>query len=200
LTEENKKKPTTKGNSKKKGRIPTMPEQSKSLTTSAKPTSPARLKLVPPADIFNQMQQLTDSIARRAFEFFENNGRMFGRDLDDWFRAESELLHPLHIDMAESDGDLTVRAEVPGFTAKELEVSVEPRRLTITGKRETKEERKGEKTIYTERCSDQVLRVVDLPETVDADKTSATLKDGVLELTMPKAAPAKKIQIESKTA
>jgi HSP20 family protein len=146
------------------------------------------------------MQQLHDLIEHRAFELFDGNGKTFGHDLEDWFKAESELLHPVHVDFAESDGDLTVRAEVPGFTAKELEVSVEPRRLTITGKRETKEERKDKKTIYTERCSDQVLRVVDLPEAVNADKASASLKDGVLELTMPKATPAKKISIESKTA
>lgn len=177
-----------------------MAEQAKTLATSQQTTSPARLKLVPPANIFNQMQQLYDSIARRAFELFENNGRVFGRDLDDWFKAESELLHPVHIDVAESDGDLTVRAEVPGFTAEELEVSVEPQRLAITGKRETKEERKDKKTLYTERCSDRVMRVVDLPVAVDPDKAAATLKDGVLELTIPKAASARKIQIESKKA
>jgi HSP20 family protein len=195
-----KQKSTNQGNSQKKRRTSTVAEQAKTLATSQQTTSPARLKLVPPANIFNQMQQLYDSIARRAFELFENNGRVFGRDLDDWFKAESELLHPVHIDVAESDGDLTVRAEVPGFTAEELEVSVEPQRLAITGKRETKEERKDKKTLYTERCSDRVMRVVDLPVAVDPDKAAATLKDGVLELTIPKAAPARKIQIESKKA
>ena len=40
------------------------------------------------------------------------------RDLDDWFRAESELLHPLPLELKETDGDFTVRAEVPGFTAE----------------------------------------------------------------------------------
>jgi HSP20 family protein len=195
-----KQKSVIKGNSQKKRGTSTMPEPAKTLAISKQPTSPARLKLVPPTDIFNQVQQLYDSIARRAFELFENNGRVFGRDLDDWFKAESELLHPVHIDVAESDGDLTVRAEVPGFTAEELEVSVEPQRLAITGKRETKEERKDKKTLYTERCSDRVMRVVDLPVAVDPDKAAATLKDGVLELTIPKAAPSRKIQIESKKA
>jgi HSP20 family protein len=79
-----------------------------------------------------------------------------------------------------------------------LEVALEPRRLTITGKRETKEERKDKRTIYTEIKSDQALRVIDLPAAVDADKATATLKDGVLELTLPKAGPAKKLQIAAK--
>lgn len=151
-------------------------------------------------DVFDRLQKLSDSIARRAFDIFQGNGGIFGRDLEDWFKAESELLHPVHIDLTESDNALTARAEVPGYSAKELQVSLEPGRLTITGKRETKEERKSEKTVYRERCSDEILRVIDLPTQVDADKTTATLKDGVLTLEMPKAAPAKKVPIEPKAA
>ncbi len=158
------------------------------------------LKLVSFDDLFERMNKTYDSITRRAFEIFESNGKFFGRDLDDWFKAESELLHPIHVEVRESDQALTVRAEVPGFDAKEIEVSVEPRRLTITGKRETKEERKTEKTIYSERCANQILRVIDLPAEVDTAKVTATLKDGILELGMPKAAPAKKVKIEPKAA
>ncbi len=151
-------------------------------------------------DLFERMHEIYDSIARRSFEIFESNGRTFGHDLDDWFKAESEVLHPVHIDISESDNALAVRAEVPGFNAKEVEVSVEPRRLTITGKRETKEERKEGKTVYSERCADQILRVIDLPTEVDTSKVTATLKDGVLEFALPKAAPAKKVRIEPKAA
>ena len=177
-----------------------MAEQARVIDPPKKPTAPAPLKLVPPADILDRAQQVFDSIARRAFELFEGNGRNWGRDLEDWFLAESELLHPVHVDITETDQDLIVRAEVPGFTAKELEVSVESGRLTITGERETKEERKEKKLIYQERCSNRILRVIDLPVNVDAAKAAATLKDGVLELKAPKAAPAKKIPIEPKSA
>ncbi len=159
------------------------------------------LKLVSFDDLFERINKMYDSIACRAFEIFEGNGKVFGRDLEDWFKAESELLHPVHVEVTESDEALAVRAEVPGFNAKELEVSVEPRRLTITGKRETKEERKTEKMIYsTERCADQILRVIDLPAEVDTAKVTATLKEGVLELGMSKAAPAKKVKVEPKAA
>jgi HSP20 family protein len=175
-----------------------MPGQAKAVTTTKQSTAPAPLKLVPPSNLFERVQKLHDLIARRAFEIFDGNGKTFGHDLEDWFKAESELLHPVHIDVSESEGNLTVKAEVPGFTAKELEVALEPRRVTITGKRETKDERKDTKTIYTEVRSDQVLRVIDLPAGVDVDKAGATLKDGILELRMPKAAPAKRIQIAAK--
>jgi HSP20 family protein len=150
--------------------------------------------------VFDRMQTIYDSIARRAFDLFESNGRIFGHDLEDWFKAEKEVLHPAHISISETEGQLQVKAEVPGFSAKELEVSVEPRRLTITGKRETKEERKEGKTVYSEYCANQILRVVDLPAAVDTAKVTATLKDGVLEFAMPKAEAAKKVRIETKAA
>ena len=100
------------------------------------------------------------------------------------------------------DDSLEVKAEVPGFNEKEIEVSVEPRRLTITGKRETetKKEEKKSKTVYSEFCSNQILRIVDLPASVDAEKTIATLKNGVLQLTMPKVAKAKTIEIKPRAA
>jgi HSP20 family protein len=173
------------------------PASTLEVKQSAEATPPA-LKLVPPADLFKRAEQLYDQVARRAFELFESKGRALGHEFDDWFRAESELLHPAHIDIAEAGNDLKVRAEVPGFTAKELDVSLEPRRLTISGKHETKQERKEEKTLYKESCSNQVLRVVDLPLAVDPEKATATLKDGILELTVAKAPPPKKLQVATK--
>jgi HSP20 family protein len=150
-------------------------------------------------DVFDRIQQTYDAIARRAFEIFENNDRWLGNDVENWFRAESELLHPVHLEMAESDENLKVRAEVPGFSTKELEINVEPRRLTIAGKHEAKEESKKAKTIYSERCAKEILRVVYLPAEVDSSKASATLKDGILNIELPKAAHAKTVRIEPKT-
>jgi HSP20 family protein len=162
--------------------------------------TPAPVKQPAIRDVFDEIQQTYDSIARRAFEIFNDNGRWLGHELDDWFRAESELLHPVHLELAESDDSLTVRAEVPGFSTKELEINVEPRKLTISGKHEAQEESKKGKTIYSERCAKEILRVVDLPAEVDSSKVSATLKDGVLNIEMPKAARAKTVRIEPKTA
>ncbi|PYU21069.1 MAG: hypothetical protein DMG32_21415 [Acidobacteria bacterium] len=88
--------------------------------------------------------------------------RWFGHNMEDWFRAESELLHPVHLEMAESDDSIIVRAEVPGFNTKELEINVEPRKLTITGKHQAQEERKKPKTIYSERCAKEILQLNDI--------------------------------------
>ncbi len=54
---------------------------------------------------------------------------------------------------------------------------------------QAKEESKDKKTSYAETCSDQILRALDLPAAAEAAKVKATLKDGILELDMAKAAP-----------
>jgi HSP20 family protein len=152
-----------------------------------------------PGDLFEQLDRVYDSIARRAFELFESNGQWRGHELDDWLRAEAELLHPVRLEIAESDGDLTVRVEVPGFGAKDLEIKVEPRRLSIAGSRELKEEKNGRK-IGSDWCADQILRVIDLPADVDTTRVNASLKDGILTIDLPKAPHAKTTRIEPRPA
>ena len=171
---------------------------------SAATTAPAKeavpMKMLPGSNLFDRIQDLSDSIARRAFEIFDGRGRAQGNDLEDWLRAESEFLHPVHLDIAQSDYAYTVHLEVPGFSANDLEVGVEPHRLTISGKREASEERKSKKTIYSERCVSQIFRAIELPADVDASKVTANLKDGVLELSMPKVTTTQKVQVEEKSA
>ena len=159
------------------------------------------LRLVPADQMLDQMRDTFDAIARRAFEIFDGKGRTFGHELDDWFQAEAELLHPVHLEVSDADGALTVRAEVPGFDEKDLEVSVEPTRLTISGKRESSEERKQGKTVYSERCSDRLFRAVDLPKVVDtAGAMKATYDQGVLTITLPKAekTEGRRVTVEAK--
>lgn len=166
------------------------------LATSPREPSPT-IHVGPPND---GIKEILDSLARRAFSIFESNGRRFGNDLSDWLQAERELLHPAPLDVSESDGSFEVRTEVPGFEAKQLEINFEGRRLTISGKRETREEHKDKKSVYSESCSDHILRIVDLPADVNAEAARANIKDGILAVNIPKAAPARKIPVSTKAA
>lgn len=171
-----------------------MAQQAQAIQPVTQPNTPA----IRQGSLDREIEQRFDSIAQRAFEIFENNGRLLGQDLANWFQAERELFHLAHIDVSESDQAYTVRAEVPGFDAKDLDINLEGRRLTISGTREKKQERKEQKTVYSESCSDRILRVVDLPGDIEAANAKANLKDGILELAIPKAAPAKRIPIAPK--
>lgn len=152
------------------------------------------------AAISDGMRDTFESIARRAYEIFESNGRQPGRDADNWFRAESEFLHSMNLEVREANGSLRVRAEVPGFDAKELEISVEPTRLTIAGKRESTEEEKKDNVVYSECRGHRLFRSVTLPVEVNAEKTTATLSKGVLELKLPKAGGSRKARFAAKSA
>jgi HSP20 family protein len=166
-------------------------------SVSAKQSVPVRSES---KDLIERFNKAYDEIANRAFSIFENDGRMFGRDLENWFKAETGLFHPVHVSVAEAEGIVTVQAEVPGFEVKDLEVTLEPKRLIISGKRETKEETQKGKTVYKEQCSNEIFRAVALPAEVDASKATATLKNGVLELQAPKSAKATASRVEVKTA
>ena len=111
--------------------------QSAMESTAAKAPETSAKKIVETDDVFEQIARIHNSIARRAFEIFSSSRNGFGHDLENWFKAESELLHPVHVKMTEHDGAVNLSAEVPGFDAKDLEIKLEPNSVTISGKRET---------------------------------------------------------------
>lgn len=166
-----------------------MPEQM-TQGTSVNETSAVRVA----KEISSSVREIQNSISRRAFEIFEANGRLLGRDLEDWLQAESELLYPVSLDISESDGALVVRGALPGFKAKDIEVKIEPSRLTIVGKRATEE---VDSAAYVGAW---MLQTVDLPVQVDAGRVTGSLKDGNLELTLPVAEALTAIKIQSAAA
>lgn len=103
-----------------------------------------------------------------------------------------------NIDVVDRDADILVRAEVPGVDKKDLSISLTDNLLTIKG--ETKSEKKEEKGDYHRReiSSSAFARTFTLPGTVDSGKAVASLKDGVLEIILPKAESSKKRNIEVK--
>ena len=153
--------------------------QSQGITASAGPA------IVDTSSLLALMNELNDLIARRAFELYETRNREAGHEVEDWFRAESELLHLMPIDITKSDNQLIISAEVPGHAPADIRVGVEERRLLISGGFEQTMESKQGKTIYTERRAKQSFRALELPAAVDPNNANATCREGVLYLTLP---------------
>ena len=149
---------------------------------------------------FKRAQEINDLIARRAYELFEARGFAHGYDLEDWLRAESEILLNVPVDITETETEVTIRAEVPGFREKDLGVQVAPRSLCITGKRQEAEEQRERKTVYSERHSGQIFRALPLPSQIDPDSVNATLSGSTLEIKMLKFGMGKKIPVFAKAA
>jgi HSP20 family molecular chaperone IbpA len=82
--------------------------------------------------MFEKFAEITKDTAQRAFEFFRQRGGELGREVDDWFKAENEVLRPVAIEMTESDTAFSVSAAVPGFKPEEIEVSVKNDLLMIS--------------------------------------------------------------------
>lgn len=161
----------------------------------------APVNLVPPAVLLSHIRELHNLIARRAYEIFESRGKEHGRHLHDWLQAESEVMYMCRHDLRESDLALTVRAEIPGsFTPEQLKISVEPRRLMVSGEREVDVLRGEGSRTHSEKRPQRIFRAHDLPAEVDPAKTTATLWGDVLEIVMPKVATAAKRLEKVKTA
>ncbi len=109
---------------------------------------PATIHPVKFENLAEQVDRIFTMVAERAYEVFEGNGRTFGHDIEDWFKAEMELLHPVHVEIAQAAEELKVKAEVPGFSEKEIEVSVEPNRLTsLVSAKPTKKRKRARRSI-----------------------------------------------------
>jgi HSP20 family protein len=170
---------------------------STSLAIQPSTTDRIKIQTSPTLDFFQECEALSNAIAQRAFGLFQQRGTD-GHDWDDWFRAESELLKSMPIEMSESDEAYTIRAEVPGFEAKDLKIRVEPGSVSIHGKSDQKKvEKKGKEIKYSEVQASELCRCIDLPTSVNSGKASAQLTIGVLELILPKAVPQKTIEVKA---
>ena len=173
----------------------------KAQTAFAPATSPTVITMPEPASTFDHsLREIYEDISSRAYELFAQRGYDHGHHFEDWVRAESEILQPVPVEIADDDESLIVRAEVPGFTPKDLEVKVEPSRLLIRGQSENTRQRSAGKTIYSECEKNQIFRVLILPTKVNPDKVTASLQQGVLQVTLPKANGVKPNKVEVKAA
>jgi HSP20 family protein len=93
------------------------------------------------------------------------------------------------IDLAETDGEIVVTAELPGLAEKDVEVFVDDGALTLRGERQ--EERRDAERQISERYWGRFERRIALPAEVLPDKVAASMKDGVLTITLPKSPEAR---------
>ncbi len=100
-----------------------------------------------------------------------------------------------NIDLLERDDELVLRAEVPGFRKEDLDISVDENSVTIRGAHADEQEEEGGDYYRREIAYGEFARSVTLPSAVEIDKVKAELKDGVLELVMPKQEAAKRRKV-----
>ncbi len=102
------------------------------------------------------------------------------------------------VNVFDSADGILVQCELAGVDAKDLDVSITGETLTIKGRKRPLPDEENLSFIRRERGSGEFTRTVVLPDRVDADRTEAGLRDGVLTVRLPKSATAKPRQIDVK--
>src|SRR3974377_815130 len=115
------------------------------------PVAPVAKTLLPFPE---RIKEFENGMMRRVYELFTPFTGV--RDLEKLFETEYE--YPVPIELRETENGFAIYDDMPGFTEKEIDVSVEPWRVFLTGKREEGIEEKKGKTVYTERMSNEFAR------------------------------------------
>ena len=140
---------------------------------------------------FNFMRQFTDDM-ERMFEDFSSFRLTPYVERDFAFPAWSGFQTPAwspQIEVAEDDGQFTVRADLPGLKKEDINIEVMDDSVVISGERTKESKEEGEGFYRTERSYGSFYRSIPLPEGANKDKATATFRDGVLQITV--AVPAR---------
>jgi HSP20 family protein len=147
--------------------------------------------------IFEELDRLTERIRLEAYKLFAHRGASDGHALDDWLAAEREVCWP-SAELSEREGEYALKVALAGFAPADVTVTATPREIIVKAAHEHRASGDGETLRWSEFRSNDVFRRVALPSDVDVEKTSASFKDGLLEIVAPKARTAVQQGAESK--
>jgi len=100
------------------------------------------------------------------------------------------------VDIFETADSIVMKAELPGVSRENIDIQVRDNTLALKGERTFEREVKDENYLRIERSYGAFQRAFSLPTVIQQDKIKAVFKDGVLEVTMPKAEEAKPKQVK----
>jgi HSP20 family protein len=146
-----------------------------------------------PSDIFRAFDDVWDGF-RRDFTRPWRPWRLRGRP---WWRRPFGAMVPRReacVDLADLEKEFQVYAEIPGIPKDKIDITVTKDSIEISGKSkvEKREEKKG--YVVRERGYSQIYRRISFPEEVLPDKVTATIKDGLLDIRVPKKMPTPKLK------
>ncbi|WP_396610730.1 Hsp20/alpha crystallin family protein [Haloferax sp. S1W] len=127
---------------------------------------------------FDDFEELFDRMSRQ----FDEMGRQFDRS----GVMSSVRMHDMAVDISDTDSDIVVTADLPGYEKSDISLSIANRTLTIDAERELSDEHESDAYIRRERHHESARRTIRLPEMVDEENATASYRNGVLTVTLPK--------------
>ncbi len=138
---------------------------------------------------FRELDRMRGEMDRLWDTFIEGRPSWRGEEKGEWFPP---------VDVSETKNDVVVKAELPGIDPKDIDLSLSDGHLLIKGEKKQEKEEKDEDYHFIERSYGSFIRSVHLPKEVKHDKVSASYKDGVLKIVLPKSESAKTKEIKIK--
>ena len=161
--------------------------------------SPTVYRLLPNDPFLKEVKRIHAEIAKRAYELSAASGFPRGHELEDWLKAEAELLVPVSVEVVEHRNEVTVKAHLPGFDHDDVEVYAQPDRLFLRASHQ-EEPVMREDGEYSRETSRVVFRAVGLPCEIDPDRAKASLVRGTIEIILLKVEAAKLVPTLVKAA
>jgi len=152
----------------------------------------ADIKTLP---IFEEIGKRLEDVRQRAFQLFQDRSRETGHEIEDWVKAEREILGWPAAELTETDGKYEIGLTLPGYEAKQVQVTATPSEIIVHA--QYKPEKKEEtKVLWSEFGTNDVYRRFETPQPIDVDKIDATLDKGMLHIVAAKAPAVKPKPIE----
>jgi HSP20 family protein len=142
---------------------------------------------VAPWKPFRELERVRREMDRLWDSFFEEGPKRRGGE--EWLPS---------LDVAETKNEIVVKAEIPGIDPKDIDISLTNDLLTIKGEKKQEKEEKEENYHLIERSYGSFSRSIRLPGEVQSNKISASYKNGILKVALPKSEEAKRKEIKIK--
>ena len=145
--------------------------------------------------ILGEIAKRFKDVERRAFELFEKRRCEAGHALDDWLKAEHELVGWPVAEMSEHADGYELQVRLPGLDAKHIHVTVAPQEIIVHSAPEREKPVRNATVLWSEFEDPSLCRRFELPGPIDTGRVSTKLDKGVLTLFIPKGEPAKPQEI-----
>jgi len=125
----------------------------------------------------NMLREFNPFYSRPFYRESENEGEKTGETQISWLPAT---------DIIDEKDNYVLKMEIPGLSKEQVKIEIENDTLSVSGERKEEKEEKSENYHWTERRSGKFHRSFRLPKNVDGRKINAAMKNGILELKVPK--------------
>ena len=134
-----------------------------------------------------EVAKMNETLSKRAYELFCARNNEHGKDMQDWLIAETEFFRKVPCEVMDKGNELMIRAEVPGFNQRELQVKLDNAYVYITGHKERLVQSSSVERIFSDRESKDLFRRIELPIKVDPARVTTSLHEGILTIFVRKA-------------